>query len=760
MNRRMPKVRLLLGFGAVFAVTFVAAACGADEGITKAELEEALAAAAQPAPAPAPTGPSAAEISALVSAAVAAAAPPGISSADIAAAVEAAVESAAGEAVTAADIEALVGKAVEDAISGGPTPLSASEVQGIVAAAVAAIPTPAPTGPSAAEISALVSAAVAAAAPPGISSADIAAAVEAAVESAGGEAVTAADIEALVGKAVEDAISGGPTPLSASEVQGIVAAAVAAIPTPAPVVVERVVLAPVQFVVPPFAKYGGIVNVFVDDPNISTWDIMQEGGGGIFHGTGGINSGLIQFDPRDETSSFIIGDLATEWEISDRADQFTFLLRQDAVFHDGHPVTSEDIKFSFDRTASPPEGLVSTRAKLYSGIDSIQTPGDYTVEFKLDSPDVAFLASLAVPLAIIWPKHISDELGIHAFEIPGAKNQIGSGPFKFKDFVIAERIVLERNPSYYRPGLPLLDGRVGHLITDRDVKLTAFLAGQIDVHFNLTETEAEIVNAQARDRIVVTRVPSLGVQVMYGSINVPPWDDRRVRQALNLAIDRDRYMALSGLNGKVGGILPPGSQFARTNDELAKLLGYGSDMEARIQEAKALLAEAGFPDGLGVTWTALGYSGFPASESQAAVIPGMLEKIGISSDPTLGESQRSAQLRAQGDFVWFMTAHSVPSADIDSFISQYLICEGGRNYGKNCNPTLDALYLKQKSLVNPEERKVALQEIERLALEDSAFVPLFWEPSIMGYQSHVKDLFNSPLSQAVQQKFEIVWFDQ
>jgi len=223
--------------------------------------------------------------------------------------------------------------------------------------------------------------------------------------------------------------------ITAAELQAAVATAAATVATPVPV-------APVQFIVPPFAKYGGVVNVFVDDPNISTWDIMQEGGGGIFHGSGGINSGLIQFDPRDETSSFIIGDLATGWETSDRADQFTFSLRQDALFHDGHPVTSEDIKFSFDRTASPPEGLVSTRANFYSGIASIDVPDDYTVKFTLDSPDVAFLASLAVPLAIIWPKHINDELGIHAFEIPGVKNQIGSGPFKFKEFVIAERIVL------------------------------------------------------------------------------------------------------------------------------------------------------------------------------------------------------------------------------------------------------------------------------------------------------------------------------
>ena len=136
---------LILGLGAMVAV-----ACGGgDEGITKAELEAALAAAAQPAPAPAPAAPSAAEISALVSAAVAAAAPPGVSSADVEAAVATAVASAAGEAVTAEEIEALVSKAVEDAVSGGPTPLTSSQVEAIVSSAIAAIPTPAPPPPPA-----------------------------------------------------------------------------------------------------------------------------------------------------------------------------------------------------------------------------------------------------------------------------------------------------------------------------------------------------------------------------------------------------------------------------------------------------------------------------------------------------------------------------------------------------------------------------------------------------------------------------------
>ena len=139
MIRRFSKSRLLLGLGLMFAVVLVAVACSSDDGLTKEELQEALAAQQ---PAAAPAGPSAAEISALVSAAVADAVPEGVSSADVAAAVEAAVASASSEGLTAADVEALVSKAVEDAVSGGPTPLTPAQIEAIVAAGIAAIPAP------------------------------------------------------------------------------------------------------------------------------------------------------------------------------------------------------------------------------------------------------------------------------------------------------------------------------------------------------------------------------------------------------------------------------------------------------------------------------------------------------------------------------------------------------------------------------------------------------------------------------------------
>ena len=139
MIRRFSKSRLLLGLGLMFAVVLVAVACSSDDGLTKEELQEALAAQQ---PAAAPAGPSAAEISALVSAAVADAVPEGVSSADVAAAVEAAVASASSEGLTAAEVEALVSKAVEDAVSGGPTPLTPAQIEAIVAAGIAAIPAP------------------------------------------------------------------------------------------------------------------------------------------------------------------------------------------------------------------------------------------------------------------------------------------------------------------------------------------------------------------------------------------------------------------------------------------------------------------------------------------------------------------------------------------------------------------------------------------------------------------------------------------
>jgi len=507
------------------------------------------------------------------------------------------------------------------------------------------------------------------------------------------------------------------------------------------------------------ATPGGILNTWMNS-GTETFDLMQQGRGPAFFHFGSIFNGLIQFDPQDETASRIVPDLAEEWEVSEDATVFTFRLRAGVKFQDGHPLTAEDVKFSFDRTRNPPEGIVSARKGFYTIISSIETPDDLTVAFNLSSPDVAFLSATATPWAAIWPKHIFDQFGDDALNKPGPKRQIGTGPFMWDSYTPGVKTVLRRNPDYFKEGLPYLDGHQVHVIKDLSIAITAFLSGRLDIVQPITDVESEIIRRQLGDKATISSVPRQVAWVLYTNTTKAPWDNKKVRQAINLLIDRDRFVALAPVEGQVGGFIFPSSPFARSAAELQVLPGYGLDMDARIQLAKNLLTEAGYPNGEGLTFRGLGYSGNYRSEAEANILPDILKLANIGIDMQLIDPTRASQLRSAGDFSWFLTGHSMPTGDVSSFIGQYLITDGGRNYGKYSNPLVDELFEKQRSAVNPSERKRLLQEIERLAIEDAAWIPLFWEPSIRTWQRYVKGYTNSPINQAVQDKFEMVWLDK
>ena len=530
-----------------------------------------------------------------------------------------------------------------------------------------------------------------------------------------------------------------------------------------PVEKEVVVTAtPIQTSVTPAASgaiRGGILNTWMNS-GTETFDLMQQGRGPAFFHFGSIFNGLIQFDPQDETASRIVPDLAEEWEVSEDATVFTFRLRPGVKFHDGRPLTAEDVKFSFDRTRNPPEGIVSARQGFYTIISSIETPDDATAVFNLSGPDVAFLSAIATPWAAIWPKHIFDQFGEDALNSPGPERQIGTGPFMWESYTPGVKTVLRRNPDYFRKGFPYLDGHQVHVIKDLSIAITAFLSGRLDIVQPITDVESEIILRQLGEKATISSVPRQLAWVLYANTTKPPWDDKRVRQAINLLIDRERFVALAPVEGQVGGFIFPSSPFARSAADLQALPGYGLDMDARIQQAKDLLTEAGYPNGEGLTFRGLGYSGNYRSEAEANILPDILKLANIGIDMQLIDPTRASQLRSAGDFTWFLTGHSMPTGDVSSFIGQYLITDGGRNYGKYSNSLVDELFEKQRSAVDPSERKRLLQEIERLAIEDAAWIPLFWEPSIRSWRSYVKGYTNSPINQAVQDKFEMVWLDK
>ncbi|GIO15345.1 diguanylate phosphodiesterase [Cohnella xylanilytica] len=297
--------------------------------------------------------------------------------------------------------------------------------------------------------------------------------------------------------------------------------------------------------------------------------------------------------------------IAESYEISPDGLTYTFKLRDGVKFHNGNPVTSADVKYSYDRLAGKDTGkpLLSS----FASVDTIETPDDKTVVIKLKENNTSFLTALT---SAVIPKDYQDS----------NKKPIGTGPFKFKEYAAGQKIVLEKNPDYYVKGLPHLDQVEFRIITDAEAAYLAFKSGEIDLYPRIgTEKLAEL-----GDEFGQQSGPQNLVQELVLNNAKKPFDDIRVRQAINYAIDKDEIIqgVALGQGLKVGSHLS--SVLKQYYQEGLEDL-YKTDVE----KAKSLLAEAGYKDGLNITISVP--SVYPFHVNTAQVIAQQLEKAGIKA---------------------------------------------------------------------------------------------------------------------------------
>jgi peptide/nickel transport system substrate-binding protein len=305
-------------------------------------------------------------------------------------------------------------------------------------------------------------------------------------------------------------------------------------------------------------------------------------------------STLLQIDPYSYPK--VIGDVATEWKISQDGLTYTFRIRQDIKFHDGSPLTAADVKATYDKIVNPPEGTRSVRKIHYSAINGVEAPDAATVVFKLKFPSASLLDNLASPWNVIYPKKLLDKDPNHFM-----KNVMGSGPFKFKGYTRGATFEGERNPDYFIKDRPYLNGYKFFISPETSVRAAALRSGRAYIEFrDLPNSEVDAIKKQLGDKIVVQETSQVGQFGFAMQNTVKPFTDIRVRKALTLALDR--YTAakvlfpLTGLRD-VGGLMRPGTEWAMPPAELEKLPGFWRDAEKSRAEAKKLLAEAGFPNG-------------------------------------------------------------------------------------------------------------------------------------------------------------------
>ena len=246
---------------------------------------------------------------------------------------------------------------------------------------------------------------------------------------------------------------------------------------------------------------------------------------------------------------------------TDGGKTYTFKIREGVKFHDGSPLTAEDVAASWKKIIFPPPGVASARQGNFVMVDSVEAPDPTTVVFRLKFATDAFLPALADPYAFIYRKEELDK-DPHWYE----KNILGSGPFKFVSYEAGQSIAGERNPDYYHKGLPYLDGFQGIFAAKQVVRVEAIRSDRAAIEFRgfPPAVRDELVGALG-DKIAVQTSDWNCGGIITINHKKKPFDDPRVRRALTLAIDRwgtAPELSKIAIVKTVGGVVFPGSPLA------------------------------------------------------------------------------------------------------------------------------------------------------------------------------------------------------
>jgi len=460
---------------------------------------------------------------------------------------------------------------------------------------------------------------------------------------------------------------------------------------------------------------------------------------------------LLQIDPYSYPK--IIGDAAAEWKITPDGLTYTFKIRPGIRFHDGSPLTAADVKATYDKIVFPPAGVLSIRKKAYTEVERIETPDAGTVVFKLKFPSASMLANLASPWNVIFPKKYLDK-DPNYFKT----NVLGSGPFKFKNYTRGATFEGERNPDYFVKDRPYLDGYKFFISPETSVRAAAIRSGRAYVEFrDLPRAEVEAIRKQLGDKVAVQETPMTGQWGIGINNTVKPFTDIRVRKALTLGLDR--YTAgrvlhpLTGLRF-VGGLMRPGSEWGMADTDLQKLPGFAKDMEKNRAEARRLLAEAGYPNGLKVVLknrnVKLPYQDFAVFTIQE------WRKIGVEAENRpLETAAWFADGQNTGNFELIVQPTVEFFDDPDQFLGRYA-AGSTQNWGRFSDPRIDDLFVRQARTLDPDERKRLVHEIEKIVLENVYYMPGLWWTRNVVHWAKMKN-YVAPPNHYSNQKLQDVW---
>src|SRR5208282_7512 len=401
---------------------------------------------------------------------------------------------------------------------------------------------------------------------------------------------------------------------------------------------------------------------------------------------------LVIFDQHvpQNTVRSIVPDLATNWSWNADGTQLTFHLREGVRWHDGRPCTAKDVQCTWDMLLgkSASKFRINPRKSWYWNLDQVTTNGDYEASFHLKQPQPALIALLASGYSPVYPCHVSPQ--------DMRQHPIGTGPFKFVAYKPNELIRLTRNPDYWKPGRPYLDGIEWTIISNRSTALLAFLAGKLDMTFpyELTVPLLKEIESQAPDATCELRPRGVSSTLLVNR-DAPPFNDPDLRRAMALTLDRKSFIdVLSGGQGDVGGAMlpPPEGLWGMPLDRLGSLPGYDPDVLKNRLEAREIVQRLGYgPNNpLAVQVAA---RNIPLYRDPAVMLIDQLKEIYIAGELDIVETANWNPKVTRRDYMVGLenTGTAVVDDPDQQFYESYA-CDSDRNFTGYCNRPLEDLF--------------------------------------------------------------------
>jgi peptide/nickel transport system substrate-binding protein len=477
-------------------------------------------------------------------------------------------------------------------------------------------------------------------------------------------------------------------------------------------------------------------------------------------------NGLVYHNPVNPHE--IVCDLCESWTVSRDGKTYTFRLRQ-AQWHDGQPVTAEDIKFSLDRIVEP--GAIRVRTgvlRTFYEHGSAQVIDDRTVRVPVKFPGPLFLESLASEYMKMYPRHVARGLSPEDAQKPG--KLIGSGPWKLKEFKPNISIEYVRNPNYFKKGLPYFDGMHFTIVRDYNRRLAAMQVGQAHTTEGPTigsygNEDPMRIQRETKGRVRAVYIPEAVQTYMVLHMNKPPFQDPKVRRAVFLAVDRHevtkivRCVESFGCFGSIGTFLPnKGGRIVESPEELAQVKGWRKPKDQDLAEAKALMTAAGYPNGFKAM---LNLTTVPATVRIAEVVAEQLRKsLGIDFTVEAVDRATTVDRIIRGTHHASLDSSGVITLDPSDYLNQHFLVVGGqKNPDSWRHPRLTEIMQAQAREPDAQKRLRLFKEaVEILRQGESHVVPLTWGSS-GGMMDYRLRNFHVPGSEQIVKHFEHIWWD-